>query len=41
MFSQFRKRWNNENDNKNRVSPEIENCSILYMGVQAQGKGDE
>ena len=41
MFPQFRKRLNNESDYKNRVSPEIEYCSIVYMGVQAQGKEDE
>ena len=41
MFSQFRKRWNNENDDKNRFSSETEYGTNVYMGVQAQGKGDE
>ena len=40
MFSQFQKSWNNESDYKNWVSPDTEYCTNVYMGVQAQGKGD-
>ena len=40
MFSQFRKRLNNESDYKNRVSPETAYCSKVYMGAQVQGRGE-